>query len=140
MIEWKITNLFASLSDSEVDQQRPNSAIVVRAEWLVAGREGSVSANVAGIQEFIYDPATDFTPYWDLTEAQVLGWVHAAMGGQRQSYEDMVMQQIEQKKAEPINLPLPWHQTPVVDEVVSSLPGNDTLFGGNVNDTLGGLK
>jgi hypothetical protein len=140
MIDWKIEVLSARPSEEEINALRPDDAIVVSAKWRVFGWDGDVTANVAGVQEFIYDPATDFTPYWDLTEAQVLGWVHAAMGGQRQSYEDMVMQQIEQKKAEPINLPLPWHQAPVVEEVVSSLPGNDTLFGGNANDTLGGLE
>jgi hypothetical protein len=119
-----------------VDQQRSNGAIVVRAEWQVTGREQNLTASVTGIQEFIYDPATDFTPYWELTEPQVLSWVHAAMGEQRQVYEDMVRQQIEQKKAEPLNLPLPWHQA---QEVVVAPAGNDTLMGGNGNDSLGGL-
>ena len=140
MIEWKIANLFATLSNSEMDQQRPNGAIVVRAEWQVTGREQNITASVTGAQEFVYDPANDFTPYWRLTEEQVLSWVHAAMGEQRQAYEDMVRQQIEQKKAEPLNLPLPWHQAPVIQEVVAAPSGNDTLMGGNGNDSLGGLE
>jgi hypothetical protein len=139
MIEWQITNLFASLSNAEVDQQRSNGAIVVRAEWQVTGREQNLTASVTGFQEFVYDPETKFTPYWQLTEAQVLSWVHGAMGGQRQAYEDMVRQQIEQKKAKPLNLPLPWHQAPVIQEVVAAPSDNDTLIGGNGNDSLGGL-
>jgi len=140
MIEWKIANLFATLSNSEMDQQRPNGAIVVRAEWQVTGRDQNITASVVGVQEFVYDPATDFTPYWELTEPQVLSWVHAAMGDQRQAYEDMVRQQIAQKKAEPLNLPLPWHQAQVIQEVVVAPAGNDTLIGGNGNDSLGGLE
>jgi hypothetical protein len=144
MIQWQITNLFASLSNSEVEQERPNGAIVVRAEWRVSGREQNITASVSGVQEFVYDPANDFIPYWELTEPQVLGWVHGAMGGQRQAYEDMVRQQIEQKKAEPINLPLPWHRAPVVPEMPMGndtlFGGNDSLFGGNNDDTLGGLE
>ena len=137
MIQWNITSLFASLSNAEVDQQRLNGAIVVRAEWQVTGREQNVTASVTGAQEFVYDPATDFTPYWQLAEEQVLSWVHGAMGGQRQAYEDMVMQQVAQKKAEPLNLPLPWHQpAPLMVEQPS---GNDTLLGGNGNDSLGGV-
>ena len=136
MIEWKIQNLFASLSNSEVDQQRPNGAIVVRAEWQVTGREQNITASVTGVQEFVYDPA-NFTPYWELTEEQVLSWVHRAMGGQRKAYEDLVMQQMAQKKAEPITLPLPWHQPAWI--MVEQPSGNDTLIGGNGNDSLGGL-
>jgi hypothetical protein len=143
MIEWKIANLFASLSNSEVDQQRPNGAIVVRAEWQATGRDQNITASVTGFQEFVYDPA-NFTPYWELTEEQVLSWVHRAMGGQRKAYEDMVMQQVAQKKAEPIKLPLPWHQAPVAPEAPigndTLLGGNDSLFGGNNDDTLGGLE
>jgi hypothetical protein len=149
MIEWKIAKLFATLSNSEVDQQRPNGAIVVRAEWQVTGRDQNITASVTGFQEFVYDPA-NFTPYWELTEEQVLSWVHRAMGGQRKAYEDMVMQKVAQKKAEPINLPLPWHQAPVAPEAPmgndtllggndSLFGGNDSLFGGNNDDTLGGL-
>jgi Ca2+-binding RTX toxin-like protein len=137
MIEWKIANLFATLSNSEVDQQRPNGAIVVRAEWQVNGRDQNITASVTGFQEFVYDPKTEFTPYLELTEEQVLSWVHRAMAGQRKAYEDMVMQQVAQKKAEPITLPLPWHQpAPIIVEQPS---GNDTLIGGNGNDSLEGL-
>jgi hypothetical protein len=137
MIEWKIANLFATLSNSEVDQQRPNGAIVVRAEWQVTGRDQNITASVTGFQEFVYDPA-NFTPYWELTEEQVLSWVHRAMGGQRKAYEDMVMQQVAQKKADLIALPLPWHQpAPIMVEQPS---GTDTLIGGNGNDSLGGLE
>jgi Ca2+-binding RTX toxin-like protein len=136
MIEWKIANLFAILSNSELDQQRLNGAIVVRAEWQVTGREQNITASVTGAQEFVYDPATDFTPYWQLTEEQVLSWVHGAMGEQRQAYEDMVRQQIEQKQVEPITLPLPWRQPA---PSLAATTGNDTLIGGNGNDSLGGL-
>ncbi|MFN7341236.1 MAG: hypothetical protein ACK5VI_09190 [Opitutia bacterium] len=136
MIDWKIEALSARSSEQEINALRPDDAIVVSAKWRVFGWDGDVTANVAGVQEFVYDPTTDFTPYYDLTEAQVLGWVHAAMGDQRTAYEDMVMQQVAQKKAEPLNLPLPWLQAPIMVEQPS---GNDTLNGGNGNDSLGGV-
>jgi hypothetical protein len=139
MIDWKIEVLSARPSEEEINALRPDDAIVVSAKWRVFGWDGDVTVNVAGVQEFVYDPATDFTPYWELTEAQVLSWVHGAMGDQRQAYEDMVMQQVAQKKAEPLNLPLPWHQAPVIQEVVAAPSEDDTLLGGNGNDSLGGL-
>ena len=124
MITWKIDGLV-----SQVTTQQVEGPLVVSVHWRVTAQDGSFAGNVSGQQEIVYDPATDFTPYEDLTETQVLGWVHVAMGDQRTAYEDMVMQQIEQKKAEPIVLPLPWQQP----------SGNDTLLGGNGNDSLGGL-
>ena len=144
MITWAIKGLFATLSSPEIDALRPNGAIVVRVEWQVSGVDRNIAATVSGFQEFTYDPATEFIPYYHLTEAQVLSWVHAAMGDQRKTYEAMVLQQIEQKKAEPLVLPLPWHQpAPIMVEQPSDndtlLGGNDTLLGGNGNDSLGGL-
>jgi len=138
MIEWKIDSLAARPSEQEIEALRPDDAIVVSVKWRVTGRDGGVTVMVSGAQEFTYDPTTDFTPYYALTEEQVLGWVHAAMGGQQQAYEDMVRQQIEQKKAEPMILPLPWLQAPVVVEPAPE--GNDSLLGGNGNDSLGGLE
>ncbi|MFN7341222.1 MAG: hypothetical protein ACK5VI_09120, partial [Opitutia bacterium] len=67
MIDWKIEVLSARPSEEEINALRPDDAIVVSAKWRVFGWDGDVTANVAGVQEFIYDPATDFTPYWDLT-------------------------------------------------------------------------
>jgi hypothetical protein len=137
MIDWKIEALSARPSEQEINALRPDDAIVVSARWRVFGWDGDVTVNVAGVQEFVYDPTTEFTPYWELTEEQVLSWVHRAMAGQRKAYEDMVMQQVAQKKAEPITLPLPWHQpAPIMVEQPS---GDDTLIGGNGNDSLGGL-
>jgi hypothetical protein len=134
MITWMIEKLSAALSDTEIATRQADGLVVVRVHWRVTAQDGAYVGNVSGQQEFTYDPEADFTPYDDLTEAQVLRWVHAAMGGQQQAYEDMVRQQIAQKKAEPMILPLPWLQAPVVVEPAPE--GNDSLLGGNGNDTL----
>tara|TARA_R110000868_G_scaffold25436_6_gene99416 strand:+ start:272 stop:688 length:417 start_codon:yes stop_codon:yes gene_type:complete len=137
MIFWVIEKLSAILSDTEIVARQADSPVVVRVHWRVTAQDGTVTGNVSGQQEFTYDPAAEFTPYDQLTEAQVLTWVHAAMGDQRKAYEDMVLQQVEQRKAEPITLPLPWHQPKSV--IVEPPSSNDALLGGNGNDTLGGL-
>ena len=135
MITWMIEKLSATLSDTEIAARQAEGPVVVRVYWRVTAQDGTFTGNVSGQQEFTYNPQTNFTPYDQLTEAQVLGWVYGAMGEQRKAYEDMVMQQIEQKKAEPIILPLPWNQPlPVITD-----HGNDTLLGGNGNDSLGGV-
>jgi hypothetical protein len=137
IITWKIENIAAILNPDEIAARQASGPVVVQVGWQVTATDRIYRGSVSGQQQFTYDPETDFTPYHQLTEAQVLGWVHGAMGDQKQAFEDMATQQIEQQKASPITLPLPWHQPkPVIVEPPS---GNDTLFGGNSNDSLGGL-
>lgn len=137
IITWKIENIAAILNPDEIAARQASGPIVVQVGWQVSATDRIYRGAVSGQQQFTYDPETDFTPYNQLTEAQVLGWVHGAMGDQRQAFEDMVRQQIEQQMTAPIVLPLPWHQSaPVIVEPPS---GNDTLLGGNGNDSLGGL-
>ena len=137
MTTWIIEKLAAVLSDAEIAARQADGPVVVRVHWRVTAQDGAYAGNVSGQQEITYDPEVDFTPYDNITEAQVLGWVHGAMGDQRVAYEDMVMQQIEQQKAEPLTLPLPWHEPAPV--IVDPTTDNDTLLGGNGNDTLGGV-
>jgi hypothetical protein len=56
------------------------------------------------------DPAVPFTPYADLTEAQVIGWVQDAMGEEVVAgYEANVAQQIADQINPPVvTPPLPW--------------------------------
>ena len=56
------------------------------------------------------DPAAPFTPYADLTEAQVIGWVQGAMGAEQvAAYEANVAQQIADQINPPVvTPPLPW--------------------------------
>lgn len=137
IITWKIENIAAVLHPEEIAARQAVGPVVVQAGWRVSATDRIYRGSVSGQQQFTYDPGADFTPYDQLTEAQVLSWVHGSMGDQRAAYEDMVRQQIEEQKTAPIVLPLPWHQ-PAQD---SSEPpfGNDTLIGGNGNDSLGGL-
>jgi len=60
-------------------------------------------------------PSGEFTPYEDLTEAQVLGWCYAN-GVDQAAIEANVTQQIENQINPPVvTLPLPW--VPVVEAV-----------------------
>ena len=56
-------------------------------------------------------PEGTFTPYNDLTEAQVHGWVESALGAEQvAAYKAAIAQQIELQK-NPIDavLPSPWN-------------------------------
>ena len=96
IITWKIENVAAVLNPEEIAARQAIGPVVVQVGWRVSATDRIYRGAVSGQQQFTYDPQTDFTPYNQLTEAQVLGWVHGAMGDQRQAYEDMARQQIEQ--------------------------------------------
>lgn len=136
IITWKIENIAAILNPDEIAARQAIGPVVVQVGWRVSATDRIYHGSVSGQQVFTYNPETDFTPYNQLTEAQVLGWVHGAMGDQRQAYEDMVRQQIEHQMTAPAVLPLPWHQSVPVIVTTSSA---DVRFGGGGNDSLGGL-
>tara|TARA_B100001939_G_scaffold302533_1_gene279707 strand:+ start:1146 stop:1445 length:300 start_codon:yes stop_codon:yes gene_type:complete len=62
---WTISTLERELSDGGV----------IVAHWRATDVDGDYSATSYGTCGFTYDAsASDFTPYDDLTESQVLGW------------------------------------------------------------------
>ena len=62
---WTISTLERELSDGGV----------IVAHWRATDVDGDYSASSYGTCGFTYDAsASDFTPYDDLTESQVLGW------------------------------------------------------------------
>ena len=65
---WTISTLERKLSDGGV----------IVAHWRATDVDGDYSASSYGTCGFTYDAsASDFTPYDDLTESQVLGWCWA---------------------------------------------------------------
>lgn len=65
---------------------------------------GTVTLDVSTVEE-------DFTPYAELTEAQVVGWVTAAIDGAK--YEALLAQNIADQLSPPIvSPPLPWTPPP----------------------------
>lgn len=84
--------------------------VVFNVHWTLTGEESGFNGSVYGTQTVTVDPAEPFTPYADLTEAQVIGWVQAAMGAERvAAYEATVAEQINNQIAPPVvTPPLPW--------------------------------
>jgi len=84
--------------------------VVFNVHWTLTGEEAGFSGSVYGAQAVSVDPDAPFTPYVDLTEAQVIGWVQAAMGAEVVAgYEANVDQQINDQVAPPVvTPPLPW--------------------------------
>lgn len=84
--------------------------VVFCVHWTLTGTDGTYFCSVYGSQHVTLDPEAPFTPYADLTQDQVIGWVQAAMGEEQvAACEANVAQQIENQINPPVIRPaLPW--------------------------------
>lgn len=83
---------------------------VISCGWRCTGTDGEYSGTVYSSRSFTQDAESDgsFTPYADLTQDQVLGWVWAN-GVNKDATEAAVAGQIENQKNPPVIQPsLPW--------------------------------
>ena len=87
-----------------------NTDVVFTAHWRMDGTDGEHTAGVYGSVGLTLDPEATFTPYADLTEAQVVGWVKNALGEEQvEAYEANVAAQIDALVNPPVVTPaLPW--------------------------------
>lgn len=85
----------------------PEPGFVVNALWTVTGVDGQYTANIPGNSQFTMQEGT-FTPYDQLTQEQVIGWIPA---DQIASAQACVQGQIDSMITPPVspqNTPLPW--------------------------------
>ena len=84
--------------------------VVFTAHWTLTGTDGTYTGSVYGSQGVTINPDEPFTPFADLTEEQVVGWVQDAMGAEQvAAYEDNVAKQIDDQINPPVvTPPLPW--------------------------------
>lgn len=84
--------------------------VVFTVHWTLTGTEKTLSGSVYGSVGVTIDEGATFTPYEDLTEAQVIGWVQDALGEEQvAAYEANVAQQIADQANPPVvTPPLPW--------------------------------
>jgi hypothetical protein len=87
-----------------------NADIVFTVHWSVAAKDEEFSGYSYGSQALTLDPEATFTPFADLSEEVVIGWVHSAMGEEGvAAIEANLVVQIENAKNPPVvNPPLPW--------------------------------
>lgn len=89
--------------------------VVVSAQWNILGEDQGYSYNLNGWQEFTVKQGEGFTPYDQLTEEQVIGWVQSAMGAKQIEYIESLIQgflnNLINPPIEPITPPLPWEPT-----------------------------
>jgi len=84
-----------------------NTDVVFNVHWTCSGVDGDYSGSVYSTCS-VPAPSGSFTPYADLTQNQVLGWIWAN-GVDKDSAEAAVAQQIQNQINPPIvSPPLPW--------------------------------
>jgi len=94
--------------------------VVITADWRCNGTQDQYSGTCYGSCSF-QPPTSEFTPYEDLTQSQVLGWCYAN-GVDQAAIEANVTQQIENQINPPIIAPpLPWVPVPPPVEIVPPL-------------------
>jgi hypothetical protein len=89
--------------------QQPDPNYVVNALWEVTGVDGTYTASIGGNTQFSSaDQTGPVTPYADLTEAIVIGWI---LEDAIASAQACVQGQIDSMITPPVspeNTPLPW--------------------------------
>jgi len=89
--------------------------VVFNVTWSYRGKDANgIGSARTGVTEVTYAASSPFTPFNELTEAQVLGWVQPTITAEQQSEMEAditgdINWQIEQASANnPISPPLPW--------------------------------
>jgi len=84
--------------------------VVFTVHWRLNGTDGTNTATVYGSVGLTYEPGQPYTPYEDLTQAQVIGWVQDALGSEQvQALTDNVAAQLAAIANPPVVAPpLPW--------------------------------
>ena len=84
--------------------------VVFTIHWRVNATDGKYNVTSYGTQGVTYVPGSSYTPYAQLTQAQVVGWTQDAMGtAQVASIEASLATQIANLNNPPVVTPaLPW--------------------------------
>ena len=98
---WSISSMPAY---SQIDGQ---SDVVFEVNWQCQAQDGSYSALSVGSVPVTYTAGSPFTPYADLTQNQVWGWINPSID--RPAIEANLQTMIDaQKTPIVVTPPLPW--------------------------------
>jgi len=104
---WKIVSMVS------YPQYQGQTDVVCIIYWTVVGTQDTTFASFSGSTDLTFNPNSPFTPYSQLSETQVVGWVQASLGApQIATIEANIQQQIDSQLNPPVALlPLPWSQS-----------------------------
>lgn len=91
--------------------QQPDPNYVVNALWEVTGVDGTNTASIGGNTQFnSADQTGPVTPYADLTEAIVIGWIPEDAIASAQACVQGQLDSMANPPVSPSNTALPWSQ------------------------------
>lgn len=100
---WSVTQMDAY---PELDGEQD---VVCMVWWTLVGTDGGCSDSTGGGTPITVDGSEPFTPYSQLTQEQVLGWVFDKMGPDvKTQIEQSVASQVAKQAAKIQPMPLPW--------------------------------
>jgi hypothetical protein len=83
--------------------------VVSVVHWALRGQENGLSGSTQGAHAITFKGDGTFTPYANLSESQIIGWVKDTMGADMvAAVEADVAQQISNKANAPVATALPW--------------------------------
>ena len=89
-------------------QEAGQTDVVVNVQYLVTGVDGANTANIGFSQQFTIQQGEAFTPYAQLTEAQVIGWANPQTVSNMQACVQGQIDSMINPPVSPSSQPLPW--------------------------------
>lgn len=89
-------------------QEAGQTDVVVNVQYLVTGVDGTYTANIGFSQQFTIQQGESFTPYAQLTEAQVVGWADPQTVSNMQACVQGQINSMINPPVSPTSQPLPW--------------------------------
>ena len=100
-----LTTITAMYTLPQVDGQ---TDVVVNAMWKVTGVDGANTADIGGNSQFTITQGAGFTPYADLTQAQVIGWIPESQITSAQQCVQGQLDSLANPPVSPSSQALPW--------------------------------
>jgi hypothetical protein len=82
--------------------------VVVNVNYLVTGVDGANTADIGFSQQFTIQQGEAFTPYAQLTQAQVVGWADPQTVSNMQACVQGQIDSMVNPPVSPTSQPLPW--------------------------------
>jgi len=113
-----ITNTWGVVQMECYPEYEGQPDMVFNVHWNLTGTEDNYVGYAYGSVSVPLADEENFTPYEELTQEQVIGWVKDALGEEQVlNYEANVAAQIEaQRNPTVVKPPLPWSQPPAPPE------------------------
>ena len=89
-------------------QEAGQTDVVVNVNYLVTGVDGTYTADIGFSQQFTIQQGGSFTPYAQLTEAQVVGWADPQTVSNMQACVQGQIDSMVNPPVSPSSQPLPW--------------------------------